>query len=303
MLIGESSARWNGFDMENDRGYHEVKCLQDIVRRDKNHPSIIRWSANEAQCTDPAYHLELYDAIRAIDQTRPISEDIVWGDPSQFDVKKVFKHVWNKPRFYLDRSLLDLQRPGASNFPDDPAQRRRHSHEPAALRPWRGRLGALVHAGRAVVVCHDDRAGPPPGRIGCAAVRAPFELGLVDPRGQDNRFADRGNRHPVYGEDNLPDPWSHPGIRLLQTACHPLLAADAEFWKVNRKCDAFGHFPVIAPVLPAKSKATRTITVFNDELAGKDLELAWEVRKVILRTGRGTTVRSRWSSSRGSARP
>src|SRR5579883_477438 len=44
MLIGESATRWDGFDMENGRGFHEVKCLQDIVRRDKNHPSIIRWS-------------------------------------------------------------------------------------------------------------------------------------------------------------------------------------------------------------------------------------------------------------------
>ncbi|MGA2866929.1 MAG: glycoside hydrolase family 2 TIM barrel-domain containing protein [Verrucomicrobiota bacterium] len=280
MLIGESATRWDGFDMENGRGFHEVKCLQDLVRRDKNHPSIIRWSAkNEAQCTDPAYHLELYDAIKAIDPTRPISEDICYGDPNAFDVKKVFKHLWDKPDFTWIDHYFTYDNQGRPTF-----QTIQHND---AVIPMKERPYGLGEADWV-------RSTTPAGLSWFATTIALARLqGASDvrpyvllsswvssiPGVKTSDFVTEENRHPVYGEDNLPDPWSHPGIRLLQTACHPLLAADGEFWKANRKCDAFGHFPVIAPVLPAKSRASRAITVFNDEFAGENLELAWELRE------------------------
>jgi hypothetical protein len=54
---------------------------------------------------------------------------------------------------------------------------------------------------------------------------------------------------------------------------------DGDFWKLNRKSNAFGHFPVTAPQIQAKTKAEHNITVFNDELAGNHLELVWELRE------------------------
>lgn len=92
-------------------------------------------------------------------------------------------------------------------------------------------------------------------------------------------FQTEENRHPVLGEDNLPDPWRHSGIQLLQTACNPLLAVDGEFWKLNARSDALGHFPTLSPKLPAREPATRNITVFDDDLAGDSLELIWELRE------------------------
>ncbi len=280
MLIGESSTRWDGFDMENGRGFHEVKCLQELVRRDKNHPSIIRWSSkNEAQCTDPAYHLELYEAIKAVDQTRPISEDICYGDPNAFDVKRVFKLLWDKPDFTWIDHYFTCNSQGRPTF-------QTIGHNDAVI-PMSERPYGLGEADWV-------RSTTPAGlswfatttvlaRLQGASDVRPYVLlsSWVSsiPGVKTSDFVTEENRHPVYGEDNLPDPWSHPGIRLLQAACHPLLAADGEFWKANRKCDAFGHFPVIAPVLPAKSRASRAITVFNDEFAGENLELAWELRE------------------------
>ena len=33
---------------------------------------------------------------------------------------------------------------------------------------------------------------------------------------------------PVYGEDNLPDPWSSPIIPRIQNGCNPRLVADQD---------------------------------------------------------------------------
>lgn len=280
MLIGESATRWNGFDMENDRGFHEVKCLEDIVRRDRNHPSIIRWSTkNEAQCLDPQYHVELYEAVKALDDTRPISEDIVWTDATVFDVNKVFAGLAGKPDFTWIDHYLSYDAAGKPYFstiqPSDavvPLANRpfgmgegdwMRSSTPAGL-PWFAATTVLA-------------------RVQGASDVRPYVLlsswASSIPGVKTTDFLTEENRHPVYGEDNLPDPWVHPGIHLLQTACSPFLAVDAEFWRLNKSSDAFGHFPVQFPVLQAMSSASRIITVFNDDMAGDELELVWELRE------------------------
>lgn len=281
MLIGESACRWDGFDMENGRGFHEVKCLQDIIQRDRHHPSIVRWSTkNEAQCIDPAYHLELYSAIKALDNTRPISEDIVWFDRAHFDVNAVFHELLHKPDFTWIDHYLTYNASGEPFFTTIqqsdaiiPMRERpfgmgeadwARSSTPAGL-PWFAATIALARA------------------QGAADVR-PYVLlsswASSIPGVKHTDFITEENRHPVYGEDNLPDPWSHPGIRLLQQACHPLLALDIEFWQRNRHSDAHGHFPVIAPIFTAGTTVTRVITLFNDDLDRDDtLQLYWEVKE------------------------
>lgn len=280
MLIGESASRWNGFDMEDGRGFHEIKCLQDIVRRDRNHPSIIRWSAkNEPQCTEPDYHVELYDAIKASDDTRPISEDIVVFDRQAFNVGEVFAGLLDANDFtWIEHYLTydDNGRPFFTNLEHNDAvillkdrpfglgeADWMRSSTPAGL-TWFATTIALARAQGASdvrpYVLLSSWVSSVPG------VRS-FDLSTEE------------NRHPVYGEDNLADPWGHPGIKLLQTACHPLLALDVAFWHDNRRSDGWGHFPVVAPRLKANSSVTREVTVFNDELEGADVELHWDVRE------------------------
>ncbi len=280
MLIGESATRWDGFDMERGRGFHEVKCLRDIVRRDRNHPSIVRWSAkNEPQCLDPEYHAELYEAIRALDDTRPVSEDIVIFDRRTFDPLQVFSALLDKPDFTWIEHYLTYDEQGAPRF------------------------SAIEH-NDAVVPLHDRpyglgeadwmRSSTPAGLAwfattvalaraqGASDVR-PYVLlsswvsSVPGVRTMD--LLNEENRHPVYGDDNLPDPWAHPGIQLLQRACHPLLALDVDFWQTNRRADPWGHFPTVAPQVVAGTRVERIITVFNDEFAGSDLILHWDVRE------------------------
>jgi len=280
MLIGESACRWNKFDMDDGRGFHEVKCLQDIVRRDRHHPALVRWSAkNEAQCTDPAYHRELYDAIKALDATRPIHEDIVWFNRAAFDPEQIFALVKHEPDFTWIDHYLSFDAEGKPHFT---TIRQNDAVIPMRERPFgTGEADWMRSSTPAGLAWFAATIALARGQ-GAADAR-PYVLlsswASSIPGVKHTDFLTEENRHPVYGEDNLPEPWAHPGIRLLQQACHPLLALDVEFWKLNRHSDAHGHFPVLSPPVPAQGRVERTITVFNDEFAGGELELRWEVRE------------------------
>ena len=280
MLIGESACRWNGFDMENGRGFHEVKCLQDIIKRDKNHPSIVRWSSkNEPQCLDEDYHTALYDAIKEIDGTRPISEDVVTADWNLFNKDVVFKRLKDNDDFTWIDHYITYDGNGAPFFTsilhNDAVIPR--SDRPYGLgeADW---IRSSTHAGLAWFAATTALA-----RAQDASDVRPYVLlsSWVSsiPGVKTTDLITEENRYPVYGEDNLPDPWSSSGIRLLQKACNPLLAFDYEFWKTNRNSNAMGHFPVIAPRVQANAKIEREITVFNDDLSGEEAYLIWELRE------------------------
>ena len=280
MLFGESACRWNGFDMENDRGFHEVKCLQDIIRRDRHHPCIVRWSTkNEAHSREPEYHVELYDAVKSLDDTRPIYEDFLTGEWANFDARAVFGPLVEKDDFSWIHHYVSWDKEGKPYFTTI-------DHNDAVIRED----GKPYGIGEANWVRGSTPAGLiwfattiALGRAQGASDMRPYVLlsswASSIPGVKTTDFLTEENRHPVYGEDNLPDPWSHPGIRLLQQACHPLLALDVDFWNLNRQGNALGYFPITTPKMAAKTKVPRTITVFNDDLTGEELELVWEIRE------------------------
>ena len=280
MLIGESACRWNGFDMDEGRGFHEVKCLMDIIRRDRNHPSIIRWcTKNEAQCTDPEYHIELYNAVKSLDDTRPIYEDLLFADRSSYNPESAFGELMEKNDFTWIEHYLTT---GADGKPYFTTIDHNECVVPIPGRPYgigeanwmrSSTLAGLVWFATTIVIM----------RVKGASDIRPYVLlsswASSIPGCRTTDFLTEENRHPVYGEDNLPNPFEHSGIKLLQLACNPILALDYDFWYMNRSSNAYGVFPVISPQIPCNSDVTRTITICNDDLAGEDLELNWELRE------------------------
>lgn len=286
MLMSESASRLNGFDRQEGRAPYEAKCLADIVKRDRNHPSIIRWSTvNEPQCADPQYHAELYEAVKAHDGTRPISEDIWIGylfsdvgdiyDPEKQDVRKIFETLLVKDDFTWIEHYLSY---GDQGQIIPTSSRMNDAVIPLEDRPFglgeadwnaNGNAAAFVNFAATTMLLR---------AAGASDVR-PYVL-LANwassvPGVKTSDFVHEGDRfQPFYGEDNLPDPWNNRHIRFLRNGFSPYLAFDREFWHANRKSNGAGAFPMVLPKLKADCETVREITVFNDGLEGEELELS-----------------------------
>jgi len=94
------------------------------------------------------------------------------------------------------------------------------------------------------------------------------------------RERDPEGGHPVYGADNLSDPWNNPQIQRIQAAFNPVAAVDLPYWSASGQSDADGTFPLPSAVetLPYNKATTRNITVFNDDLSGTSVGLNWKAR-------------------------
>jgi hypothetical protein len=80
--------------------------------------------------------------------------------------------------------------------------------------------------------------------------------------------------HPIYGEDNLPDPWTNPTLTLIRQAFNPVAVIDSDFWNANKMSDTSGRWPT-TPATIAPGPNTRTLTIFNDTFADDQLSISW----------------------------
>jgi hypothetical protein len=85
--------------------------------------------------------------------------------------------------------------------------------------------------------------------------------------------------HPIYGEDNLPDPWANPQIQRVQKAFSPVLVADRDYWAANELSDQNGDWPSVSVPLTRGTPTTRTLVVFNDTFAGTTVDVHWELHE------------------------
>ena len=83
--------------------------------------------------------------------------------------------------------------------------------------------------------------------------------------------------NPVFGEDNLADPWSSPIIRRIQHGFSPVLVADQAYWESNKTSNANGDWPASVPALAKGATRTTNLLIFNDTFAGTAINVTWEV--------------------------
>jgi len=271
MIIGESAIRGS----ESRQNYTEgrpnfVAHVRDLVRRDRNHAAIVRWSQSnepDISATDSVgFERELYRTVMANDGTRPVSIDVS-SDP------------YNElayPNFSTFQHYVQEDGTIATGYTDDV--------HPRTDRPFgRGEFiwprnstkqGFTWFATATEKMREKDAADIRPYSLAGA-----WASSIPGVRSGD--FLTDANLPPLYGEDNLPDPWSHRQIRRLQAGFNPVLVADRDYWERQKESDSEGNWPSPSrPVtLPAGRTVTRSLVVFNDTLDGRRVDVAWEARR------------------------
>ncbi len=247
-----------------------IKHLADLVKRDRNHASVLRWSqANEPRVVffdnpgaGPELDEALYETVMALDQTRPISTDGDSFDLPTHDNYTVFCHYDGFSFGAYSESICA----GPSGKPQGQGEFLWYKDSTPQGFTWFGTASMRMREKGA----DDTRpytllsawASFVPG-----VKRTDMTLEIGYPNGP----------HPIYGEDNLPDPWSNPTIRLVQNAFNPVAVIDTAFWNANKMSDESGTWPT-SPAVIAPGSTTRVLTLFNDTFEGDDVHLEWTVR-------------------------
>ncbi|WP_060904913.1 RICIN domain-containing protein [Streptomyces scabiei] len=268
MVIDETAIRGTcgcqDFVVGRDNMVSHAKAL---TLRDRNHPSIIRWSqSNETDISrfdSESFEQDLYAAMNGNDGTRPVSVDTAWNTnpyPNMLNGNfAVFSHYIDGIGKYGERRVDLAGRPdGEGEYVWDKSNTKQGFE-------W---FATTTIAKRA-----KDASDLRPYTL--LSGWASFVPGV-----KSTDFVPEEGGHPVYGEDNLSDPWSNPQIRRIQAAFNPIAAVDLPYWSASGESDKDGSFPLPEKVdtYSHNSTITRDITVFNDDLSGTSVGFNWTAR-------------------------
>jgi hypothetical protein len=268
MIIDETAIRGSSGGQDFSAGLtNMVNHARALVLRDRNHPAVIRWSQVNEPNGQPGqdsdqFEQDLYAAMNGSDGTRPVSVDAgVGASPNQYP--SMTQANFNIVPHYLD---------GFGNYGEH---------------LWSG-TGRPLGEGEYIWPACSTKQGFEWFATATAAKRGkdasdlrPYTLlsgwaGFV-PGVRTTDFTTEESRHPLYGADNLTDPWSNPQIQRIQAAFNPIAAIDLPYWSGSGASDANGDFPLpqAVPAYSSGSTVTRTITVFNDDFSNTSVAFAW----------------------------
>ena len=274
MVIDETAIRGSNsrenFTAGND---NMVKHLADLVKRDRNHPAMIRWSqSNEPMVAffvnpgaGPAFDEALYQTVMGLDSTRPISTDAA-VDPATSDLPHdnytVFCHYDGFSFGRYNESICS----GPAGKPQGQGEFLWfNDHTPQGARWFATASMRMREQGASDVRPYtllDVWSSFIPG---VQRTQMRIESGYPD------------SDHPLLGEDNLPNPWADSRIQLIQNAFNPVAAIDTDFWNDNKLSNEAGEWPT-TPAMLAPGNVTRTLSLFNDTLDGDRLTVTWRLR-------------------------
>ena len=283
MIIDEVAIRGSQSSQEwkNSVGHDNmVNHARALVLRDRNHPAIIRWSQNnepnQSGQDSEQFEKDLYAAMNGADGTRPIIVEVGVGNNVSLYPGMTYANFAVIPH-YVDgfgrygEGLVSVNgRPDGEGEFIWPACNNKQGFEWFAT-------ATLAKRGK-----------------GATDLR-PYTLlsawASVVPGVRTTDFTPEEGGHPIYGADNLPDPWSNPQIQRVQAAFNPVAAVDLPYWSASGNSDSNGTFPLpqAVPTYARNATVTRNITVFNDDFADTSVGFTWTAR---LDSPTGTVVAS-----------
>ncbi|MGW3890431.1 RICIN domain-containing protein [Micromonospora chokoriensis] len=269
MVIDETAIRSGSQDFVSGRT-NMVAHARALTLRDRNHPAIIRWSqineptsnSNDSQ----QFQQDLYAAMNGNDGTRPISIDAgIGGDsPSRYP-------AMTYPNFAIFAHYLD----GVGRYGE---ALNRHTGRPDGEGEYIWPACSTKQGFTWFATATAAKRGKD------ASDLRPYTLlsawASVVPGVRTTDFTTEENSRPVYGADNLPDPWSNPQIQRVQAAFNPVAAIDLPYWSASGASDSSGAFPLpqVVPSYARNATVTRNVTVFNDGFSDSSVDFTWTAR-------------------------
>jgi len=264
MLIGETAIRGSNNDQDFVAGHDNmVAHARAMVLRDRNHPAIVRWSqSNEpanASTDSNQFEADLFNAITKLDSTRPISADVFLTGPNYGLSSPGFAtvgHYIGGLGAYTELVNANSNNPAGQGefiWPKD-----------------NSRQGLLWFGTSTMAMRRQDASEVRPYTL--LSGWASFVPGV-----KTTQMTLEQGGPPLFGEDNLPDPWSSPIIRRIGQAFSPVLVADQAYWESNKSSNANGDWPTSVPTLAKGATRTANLLVFNDTFSGASVDVTWEV--------------------------
>lgn len=267
MIIDETAIRGSSGGQDFVAGHDNmVAHARALVLRDRDHPSVIRWSQvnepNNSGQDSGQFEQDLYTAMNGADGTRPVSVDEGPGAPPTLYPNMTYANFALVPH-YMD---------GLGNYGES---------------LWSPN-GRPIGEGEYIWPACSTTQGFEWFATATAAKRGkdasdlrPYTLlsawaGFV-PGVRTTDFTTEEGRHPLYGADNLPNPWSNPQIQRVQDAFNPIAAIDLPYWSASGPSDAAGDFPLPSAVAGYSygASVTRNVTVFNDDFSNTSVGFTW----------------------------
>ncbi|MBB5803695.1 hypothetical protein F4560_003463 [Saccharothrix ecbatanensis] len=270
MIIGETAIRGSSGKQDWIAGHDNmVNHARALVLRDRNHPAIIRWSQanepNQSGQDSEQFEKDLYAAMNGADGTRPIIVEVgvdgnLNGYPGMTYANfAVIPHYVDGFGKYGEGLKTVNGRPDGEGEYIWPACNTKQGFEWFAT-------ATLAKRGK-------DATDLRPYTLLSAWA------GVV-PGVRTTDFVPEEGGRPVYGADNLPDPWSNPQFQRVQAAFNPVAAVDLPYWSASGVSDSNGTFPLpqAVPNYARNATVTRNITVFNDDFADTSVGFTWTAR-------------------------